>query len=152
VALPGALEHTLRHRPKDPENESTGYVLHVFYSSNGELSVLGLAFIGDAFRPNKFPDTLLLITALVEALHEEFSAYRSGFDWGFSDDVREEDEVLALTSGRAHPRPWQWLDIIHNALATPELLEQYLAAMKAGAILRRTANGSLFWQRNAGPP
>jgi hypothetical protein len=149
---PGALGYTLRHPPGDPASTSTGYVLRVFYSSNGEFSVLGLAFIGDAFKPDKFPDTLPVITSLVEAFHEEFSAYRSGFDWGLSDDVSEDDEVLALSSGRAEPRPGQWLDIIHKALVTPELLEQYRAAMKAGSVLRRTASDSLFWQRDAGPP
>jgi hypothetical protein len=149
---PGRLQYTLRHRPKDPESTATGYVVRVFYSSNSELSALGLAFIGDAFKPDQFPDTLPVITSLVEAFHEEFSAYRSGFDWGLSDDVSEEDEVLALSSGRAEPRPGQWLDIIDKALVTPELLEQYRAAMKEGSVLRRTANDSLFWQRDAGPP
>jgi hypothetical protein len=149
---PGRLLYTLRHRPNDPESTATGYVVRVFYSSNSELSALGLAFIGDAFKPDKFPDTLPVITSLVEAFHEELSAYRSGFDWGLSDDVSEEDEVLALSSGRAEPRPGQWLDIIDKALVTPELLEQYRAAMKEGSVLRRTANDSLFWQRDAGPP
>jgi hypothetical protein len=149
---PGRLQYTLRHRPNDPESTAKGYVVRVFYSSNSELSALGLAFIGDAFKPHQFPDTLPVITSLVEAFHEEFSAYRSGFDWGLSDDVIEEDEVLALSGGRAEPRPGQWLDIIDKALVTPELLEQYRAAMKEGSVLRRTANDSLFWQRDAGPP
>jgi hypothetical protein len=148
----GAMGYLLRHRPNDPESTSTGYVVRVFYSSNSELSVLGLAFIGDAFKPDRFPDTLPVITTLVEAFHEEFAAYRSGFDWGLNDDVSEDDEVLALSSGRVEPRPGQWLDIIHGALVTPELLEQYRAAMKAGSVLRRTASDSLFWQRDAGPP
>jgi hypothetical protein len=149
---PGGLEYSLRHPPKDPQDISRGYVIHVFYNPHRELSVVGFAFIGDAFKPNSFPDTLPVITSVVEALHEEFSAYRSGFDWGLSDDVSEEDEALALSSGRAEPRPGQWLDIIDKALVTPELLEQYRAAMKAGSVLLRTANGSLFWQRDAGPP
>jgi hypothetical protein len=149
---PGGLEYSLRHAPSDPHDTAKGYVLHVFYNPHRELSVVGFAFIGNAFQPNNFPDTLPVITSLVEALHEEFSAHRSGFDWGLSDDVREEDEVLALSSGRAEPRPGQWLDIIDEALVTPELLEQYRAAMKTGSVLRRTANRSLFWQRDAGPP
>jgi hypothetical protein len=149
---PGGLEYSLRHPPSDPHDISKGYVLHVFYNPHRELSVVGFAFIGSAFQANNFPDTLPVITTLVEALHEEFSAYRSGFDWGLSDDVSEKDEVLALSSGRVEPRPGQWLDIIHEALVTPELLEQYRAAMKAGSVLRRTASDSLFWQRDAGPP
>jgi hypothetical protein len=148
----GGLPYFLEHPPKDPNSEYTGYVVRAFYASHRELSVLGLTFTGDAFKANQFPDTLPLITTIVEALHEEFSACRSGFGWGLLDDVSEEDEVLALVSRRAEPRPGQWLDIIDNALVTPEVLERYQTAMKTGSVLRRTANGSLFWQRDPGPP
>ena len=148
----GAVSYFLEHPPKDPLNTATGYVLRVYYTPNRDLSVLGLAFMGHAFDSKNFPDTLPAITTLVEALHEEFSAYRSAFDWGLNDDVTEEDEVLALINGRAEPRPGQWLDIIDKAFVTPELLDEYQAATKTGSVLRRTANGSLFWQRDAGPP
>ena len=147
-----AMGYSLRHAPTDPSSPFTGYVVRVFYSSHLELSVLGLGFIGNAFQADHFPDTLPLITSLVEALHEEFSACRSGFDWGFSDDVREADEILALTTGRVEARPPQWLDIIDPALVTEEVLAEYEAAKGPTSLLRRTANASLFWQRDAGPP
>jgi hypothetical protein len=148
----GRLQYSLQHPSKDPNDKAKGYVVNVYYTPRRELSTLGFAFIGNAFKADKFPDTLPLITTVVETLHEEFSAYRSGFGWGLSDDVREEDEVLDLLNRRAEPRPGQWLDIIDNALVTPEVLERYQAAVKTGSILRRTANGSLFWQRDPGPP
>jgi hypothetical protein len=149
---PGALSYTLEHAPKDPTNRATGYVVRVYYSPKEDLSLLGFAFIGDVFKPNRYPDTLPVITSLVEALHEEFSAYRSTFAWGLEGHYVEDDEALALASGRAEPRPGQWLDIIDKGLVTTELLDEYQAAMETGSVLRRTSNGSLFWQRDAGPP
>jgi hypothetical protein len=147
-----SLGYSLRTAPEDPECKSTGYVLHVFYTPNLDLSVLGFSFIGSVFRPNEFPNSLPVITSLIEALHEGFGALRSVFGWGLSDDVGTEDEVLALSKGRAVPRAWQWLDILDASLATDDVFAWYKSALGPTSVLRRTANGSLFWQRDAGPP
>jgi hypothetical protein len=147
-----SLGYSLRTPPRDPECKSTGYVLHMFYTPNLDLSVLGFSFIGSVFRPNEFPDSLPVITSLIETLHEGFGALRSVFGWGLSDDVSEEDEVLALARGDAVPRAWQWLDIIDDSLAADDVCAWYQSALGPTSVLRRTANGSLFWQRDAGPP
>lgn len=59
-----------------------------------------------------------------------------------TDDVKEEAKVRALANGHAIARPWQWLDIIDQALADPDLIERYQAAMKPGSVLRRTSTAA----------
>lgn len=145
----GVLFPALRPHLKD---QVTGLLVKVFFSSSGTLSTVGFSLLGHVFRANQFPDAHPRVVAIIEALHNELGALRSGFDWGLYDVVDEEAEARALELRDIQPRPSQWLDIIDKSLVTPDTNSLYQREAKRGSILRTTANGSLFWQRDAAPP
>jgi hypothetical protein len=147
-----ALEYFLPGLRPDPQGQVTGIAVTVFFASRSALSTVGLSFLGSSFRADKYPDAHPRVVAVMEALHNELGALRSGFDWGLYDVVDEETEARALELSDVQPRPSQWLDIIDKGLVTPGIKELYQRETKPGSVLRTTANGSLFWQRDAGPP
>lgn len=149
---PSALEYELSSVPNDPENRCTGYVVSVFFYPNLDLSVVALGFAGSAFDADHYPDTVPLIVAVTEALHHELGALRSSFDWGLYDAVSEPEEARALSEGHVEARPSQWLDIVDKSLVNPAIVDVYQREVKPGSVLRKTADGGLFWQRDAGPP
>jgi hypothetical protein len=146
------LEYFLPALRPHPQDQVSGLVVKVFFSSSGTLSTVGFSLLGHVFRANEFLDAHPRVVAVIEALHNELGALRSGFDWGLYDVVDEETEARALELNDLQPRPSQWLDIIDKGLVTPGIKASYQREAKPGSVLRTTANGSLFWQRDAGPP
>jgi hypothetical protein len=147
-----ALEYFLPSLRPAPQDPMKGIAVTVFFSSRGTLSKVGLSLSGSVFRANEFPDAHPRIVAVIEALHDELEALRSGFDWGLSDVVDEEAEARAVEQHDLQPRPSQWLDIVDKSLVTPNIKWMYQQEARPDSVLRTTANGSLFWQRDAGPP
>lgn len=146
-----ALEYSLLGLRPARQVNLKGFGVTVFFGSRGALSRVGLSFLGNVF--NQFPDAHPRIVAVIEALHNELGALRSGFDWGLYDVVDDEEaEARSLELNDVQPRPSQWLDIIDKGLVTPAIKTFYHREAKPGSVLRTTANGSLFWQRDAGPP
>lgn len=79
------------------------------------------------FSAHEFPDAHPRVVAIIEALR-------------------------ALEQNDVQPRPSQWLDIIDEGLVTSGVKALYQREAEPSSVLRTTANGSLFWQRDAGPP